>query len=802
MSQKLFIKSISTILLGLSLAACGGGGASGGGTTPTVTSLSGTAAVGFAVVNGTVNIKCANSTAIAPSTTSAAGAIQVNLTGQTLPCALQVTGGTINGVANTNNYHSVATSAGNVNVTPLTDLLVANLTGTATPTTWFAGLTTAQLAAITAGQVTTAATNVKTALGLTTQLAGIDLITTAFTPTRNNVMDNTLEALQAAITNNATPYATLLTNAGASANAGFTTPAGFNAALTAAYIPPGGGTTPTVTGFSPNTGAVGTVVTITGTNLGLGFQPAPIVKFGTTAVTTPLTFNGQTSISFAVPTGLAAGAHTVTIGGMTGVPLTVGTFTVTAAPVAPAAPGGATATAISATQIDLAWSTVATATSYNVYRSTAANVGITAGNKINASPVTTLTYSDSVGLTASTPYFYKMTAVNVGGESVGSAEVTATTSAAGAAGVPVLLAGDPYNLVGNFDNTGALARFGRAVGIVTDTLGNAYVADGINKSIRKITPAGVVTTFAGPDYAACGGAAFLGTSCPTGDTDGAGTTALFRNPSSIAIDTAGNLYVGDQNRIRKITPASVVSTLAGPDAASWIAFPTGNGLSGFVDGTGTAARFNGTTGITGLATDSLGNVYAADGSNHTIRKITPAGVVTTLAGPDNATCAAAAFASCPTGYVNGTGAVARFSSPSGIATDAADNIYVVDGARIRKITPAGAVTTFAGIDVGGPFLGSYVDATGTAARFSLLIDITSDASGNLYVADGYGGTGNNLIRKITPAGVVTTVLGVLNSTNSILTPNIPTIAYYKISVNASSLYISQENRIAVVNPKP
>jgi|CXWL01.1.fsa_nt_gi hypothetical protein len=91
-----------------------------------------------------------------------------------------------------------------------------------------------------------------------------------------------------------------------------------------------GGTTPTVTGFSPNTGAVGTTVTITGTNLGLGFPPAPIVKFGATAVTTALTFNGQTSISFAVPAGLAAGAHAITIGGATGTPITVGTFTVTA----------------------------------------------------------------------------------------------------------------------------------------------------------------------------------------------------------------------------------------------------------------------------------------------------------------------------------------------------------------------------------------------------------------------------------------------------------------------------------------
>ena len=429
MSQNVFTKSISTLILGLSLTACGGGGASGGAAVVT-SALSGTAAVGFAVVNGTVNIKCANSIAIAPSTTSAAGAIQVNLAGQTLPCALQVTGGTINGVANTNNYHSIATSAGNVNVTPLTDLLVANLAGTATPTTWFAGLTTAQLAAITAGQVTTAATNVKTALGLTTQLAGIDLITTAFTPTRNNVMDNTLEALQAAITNNATPYTTLLTNAGASANAGFTTPAGFNAALTAAYVPPGGATTPTVTGFSPATGAVGTVVTITGTNLGLGFQPAPIVKFGTTAVTTPLTFNGQTSISFAVPTGLAAGAHTITIGGMTGVPLTVGTFTVTAAPVIATCctRRNATATAASATQINLSWTAVAGASSYNIYRGTAAGVLVGAASKINATPITVTTFN-STGLFGATPYFYVVTAVNVNGESVGSAEVSATTSA-------------------------------------------------------------------------------------------------------------------------------------------------------------------------------------------------------------------------------------------------------------------------------------------------------------------------------------------------------------------------------------
>lgn len=189
----------------------------------------------------------------------------------------------------------------------------------------------------------------------------------------------------------------------------------------------GGATTPTVTGFSPTTGAVGSTVTITGTNLGLGFQPAPIVKFGATDATA-LTLTGQTSLTVTIPAGLAAGGHTITIGGATGTPITVGTYTVTqAATVAPIAPANVTATAFSATQINLSWTAVTGAANYNVYRSTATGFTVGAASKINTTPITVATFN-STGLFGATAYFYVATAVNSVGESIGSTEVSATTS--------------------------------------------------------------------------------------------------------------------------------------------------------------------------------------------------------------------------------------------------------------------------------------------------------------------------------------------------------------------------------------
>src|ERR1043166_3677051 len=205
-----------------------------------------------------------------------------------------------------------------------------------------------------------------------------------------------------------------------------------------------------------------------------------------------------------------------------------------------------------------------------------------------------------------------------------------------------------------------------------------------------------------------------------GSTDGTGSAARFVYPYGLATDSAGNVYVADgyNHTIRKITPVGVVTTLAGLA-----------GSVGSADGTGSAARFNFPTGV---ATDSAGNVYVADTSNYTLRKITPAGVVTTLAGLAGSL-----------GSADGTGSAARFNNPYGVATDLAGNVYVADtfNSTIRKITPAGVVTTLAG-PVGSFSFGS-ADGTSSAARFYLPSGVATGSAGNVYVAD----TSNHTIRK-------------------------------------------------------
>ena len=271
-------------------------------------------------------------------------------------------------------------------------------------------------------------------------------------------------------------------------------------------------------------------------------------------------------------------------------------------------------------------------------------------------------------------------------------------------------------VAGSADGTAGAASFNFPLGVGADSAGNVYVADTDNCTIRKITPAGVVTTLAG-------------TSGVTGSADGDGAAASFKYPYGVAADSAGNVYVADHGNstIRKITSAGVVTTLAGTP-----------GVTGSANGTGAAASFNQPDGI---ATDSAGNVYVADTLNHLIRKITPSGVVTTLAG------------SGLWGSADGFGAAASFKWPSGVAADASGNLYVADflAHTIRKITPAGMVSTFAGTDG----VSGSTDGIGTAARFNSPSGIVADSSGNVYVAD----NGNNTIRKITFAGVVTTVAG-------------------------------------------
>ena len=278
------------------------------------------------------------------------------------------------------------------------------------------------------------------------------------------------------------------------------------------------------------------------------------------------------------------------------------------------------------------------------------------------------------------------------------------------------LAGQTGN--GGFaDGTGTNAQFYYPWNVATDRGGNVYVADYYNGAIRKLTPAGEVSTL----------------------------SSAFFVPVGVAVDTAGNVYVTDTayQVIKKVTPDGTASILAG---------------SVFTSGTndGVNALFNGPWGI---AVDGATNIYVADTSSSTIRKITPVGanwVVTTIAGLAGST-----------GTADGTNGSARFNQPHSLAVDSARNIYVADAFShtIRKITPDGTgtnwiVTTLAGqANVPG-----YRDGNGTgqggqsSALFYSPSGIAVDGAGTVYVAD----TGNDLIRKITPQGVVSTLAGQYN----------------------------------------
>jgi sugar lactone lactonase YvrE len=273
------------------------------------------------------------------------------------------------------------------------------------------------------------------------------------------------------------------------------------------------------------------------------------------------------------------------------------------------------------------------------------------------------------------------------------------------------------NSKGNVDGPGPEARFAYPMGLALAADGTLYVVDDENMTVRKVSPAGVVTTVAG----AAGS---------KGSADGIGSAARFYHPVGVAIDASGTLYVTDAENftIRKIAPTGAVTTLAGAV-----------GAKGSADGSGSVARFNLPHGV---AVGATGTVYVADTENHTIRKITPAGDVTTLAG-----------AAQRKGSEDGIGAAARFYHPAGLALDANGNLYVADNGNnaIRKIAPDGTVTTLAGLarHHGG------TDGPGTAARFLFPTGVAADASGNVYVADHL----NTTIRKISATGTVTTLAG-------------------------------------------
>ena len=248
------------------------------------------------------------------------------------------------------------------------------------------------------------------------------------------------------------------------------------------------------------------------------------------------------------------------------------------------------------------------------------------------------------------------------------------------------LAGGAYGFA---DGTGTGAQFAQPYTVAVDADGNVYVADTDNHKIRKITPEGAVTTLAGSTQ---------------GDADGTGAEAQFNYPYGVAVDADGNVYVADthNHKLKKITPEGVVTTLAGS-------------TGGHADGTGDEAQFY---YLTGVAVAENGTIYVADKDNHKVRKVTAAGEVTTLAGSSS-------------GYADGNGIDAKFSSPYNVAVHPDGSVYVADANnhRIRKITAEGEVTTVAGDSQG--------DATGSTseALFNYPYGVAIDAEGNVFIAD-------------------------------------------------------------------
>ena len=278
---------------------------------------------------------------------------------------------------------------------------------------------------------------------------------------------------------------------------------------------------------------------------------------------------------------------------------------------------------------------------------------------------------------------------------------------------------------GAANGNGTNALFSDPAAIVMDAGGNYFIADSRNHAIRKVMTSGVVTTFAGK-------------LAVSGSANGTGTNATFNTPCGLAFDASGNLYISDtgNNVIRKITPAGVVTTLAGVA-----------GSNGFLDGASGSAWFNSPLGI---AAWTNGNIFLADSGNHCIRKIS-GGNVTTFAGSPQVW-----------GSADGSGTNAQFNSPCGLKFDAHGNLFVSDANNntIRKITTNGVVTTFAG--AAGQDGASDGDLA--TARFRSPAELAFDEKGSLFVADSF----NQTIRKISTNGIVSTVCGAagISGTNS------------------------------------
>jgi len=272
------------------------------------------------------------------------------------------------------------------------------------------------------------------------------------------------------------------------------------------------------------------------------------------------------------------------------------------------------------------------------------------------------------------------------------------------------------------DNGPALsAQLNSPQGVALDTSGNLYIADSSNYRVRKVATSGVITTVAG-----------TGTYGYTGD-GGTATSARIGSPYGVALDASGNLFISDVNNnvIRRVAASGTITTVAGTGTYGY----TGDG------GAATSAEMRNPYG---LAVDASGNLYIADRNNYSIRMVSTSGIITTVAGNGN----------CCYGGDGGPATSALLYSPTGVAVDAASDLYIADyyGNRIRKVAGSGTITTVAG---NGSFGFAGDGGAATSAGLAYPAGVAVDASGSLYVAD----FGNARIRKVTATGIIDTLVG-------------------------------------------
>jgi NHL repeat len=269
------------------------------------------------------------------------------------------------------------------------------------------------------------------------------------------------------------------------------------------------------------------------------------------------------------------------------------------------------------------------------------------------------------------------------------------------------------------------ARLGFPAGVAVDGKGNVYIADKDTYRVRKVDRDGTITTIAGT-----GRRGFSG-------DGGSATSATLTEPVGVAVDEQGTVYIADPDsaRVRKVNPGGTITTFAGNGRGF---LPLGDG------GPATSAQLNDPVGV---AVDRKGNVYIADDGNNRVRRVSPGGTITTIAG--NGTCDSSGKRLGD----GGPATSAQLCGPAGIAVDEQGNVYIADGIlnmRVRKVNPGGTITTFAGN-------GKCSDPGGGARTAELCdpVGVAVDGNGNVYIAD----NGDNRVRKVSPRGTMTAFAG-------------------------------------------